>query len=367
MPNVLIFKETLLPPSETFILAQMRSLRRYQPTLIGLEQVQPSLPLPEESILLSSGPTPYSSLRAKLYRRVGLAPLFHGKARQTRAALIHAHFATGGKTALALARATKTPLLVTLHGADITVRPRRADQYKQLGQQADGFICVSKFIRDRALEAGLPEKKLTVLYTGIDRSEFTPTDPTTETQSVLFVGRMVEKKGCEYLLRAMQQVQKRHTTSELILIGDGPLRSSLQSLAQSLDLRCSFLGVQPPPRVRDILRQARLFCAPSIRSQDGDSEGLGMVFAEAQAMGVPVVSTLHGGIPEVVANDETGLLVPERDADSLAVAIGRLLEDQELWKRFHLAAPEHIARHFDLQTQTAILEELYDKCVSEVV
>ena len=86
-----------------------------------------------------------------------------------------------------------------------------------------------------------------------------------------------------------------------------------------------------------------------------------MVFAEAQWMGVPVVSTAHGGIPEVVCNRTTGLLVPERDHQALADALCRLLADKDLWQRLHLAAPRHIEQHFDLKTQTALLEDIYTR------
>ncbi|MEA2543384.1 MAG: colanic acid/amylovoran biosynthesis glycosyltransferase, partial [Acidobacteriaceae bacterium] len=174
MRKVLVFKETLLPPSETFILAQMRALRQYVPIIAGLEHAQPSLPLPQEPILLSARGRLISDARAKLYRRTGTAPRFHYNAKRSRPDLVHAHFASGGRTALPLARALRVPLLVTLHGADVTVRDPKLDNYRRLGEDASLFICVSQFIRDRALEAGFPAEKLLVHYIGIDRDVFSP-------------------------------------------------------------------------------------------------------------------------------------------------------------------------------------------------
>jgi colanic acid/amylovoran biosynthesis glycosyltransferase len=105
MRKVLVFKESLLPPSKTFILAQMNALSEYAPILAGLERAHPSLALPQEPLLLSRRGRSISDARAKLYRRTGAAPLFHSKAKRARPDLVHAHFGSGGRTALRLARA----------------------------------------------------------------------------------------------------------------------------------------------------------------------------------------------------------------------------------------------------------------------
>ncbi len=364
MHKVLVFKETLLPASETFILAQMKALSKYVPILAGLERAHPSLPLPQEPILLSRHLPSISDARAKLYRRTGTAPLFHLKAKRCRPDLVHAHFASGGRTALPLARALHVPLLVTLHGNDVTVRGREPDLYRRLGEDASLFVCVSKFIRDRALESGFPAQKLLVHYIGIDRSVFSPSGSPGTSQGVLFVGRLVEKKGCEYLLRAMHVLQRAHPLTELTVIGDGPLRSSLEALAQELKIRCQFRGTQPSGIVREALRSAKIFCVPSVTAVNGDCEGLPTVLAEAQSMGVPVVSTAHGGIPEIVVHGVNGLLAPERDYESLANALSALLSEQGLWESFHHAALERIERHFDLETQTAALEKIYNQAIA---
>jgi colanic acid/amylovoran biosynthesis glycosyltransferase len=364
MPNVLAFKETLLPPSETFILEQIRTLTSYQPIVAGLERAHPSLSLPRNPLLLSHRPAALSDLRAKLYRRTGIAPLFHHKAKGSRPDLIHAHFASGGRSALPLARALRVPLLVTLYGADVTVRGSKAGIYTQLGEQASLFLCVSKFIRDRALEAGFPAEKLLVHYLGIDRDLFSSASSPQVPQGVLFVGRLVEKKGCEYLLRAMQLVQQADPQCELTVIGDGPLRASLEALAQALKIRCHFRGMQPSTVIRAALQQAYIFCAPSVTAANGDSEGLGVVFAEAQAMGVPIVSTRHGGIPEIVLDQVTGLLAPERDPQALAEALGLLLANRDLWHRLHQSGPERVERHFNLTTQTMLLEAIYNQTIA---
>ena len=359
MPKVLIFKETLLPPSETFILAQMHALMTFTSQLAGLERTRPSLKLDKEPLVLSGPSSVLAPIRAKLYRRTGIAPYFHRKANRLRPDLLHAHFASGGRSALPLARSLGVPLVVTLHGSDVTTSHPRRHAYKLLGEQASLFLCVSRFIRNRAIEAGFPEEKLLVHYTGVDRTHFSPEPTTNKSERVLFVGRLVEKKGCEYLLRAMEIVQRTRKSSELTIIGDGPLRPALESLAGTLDLRCRFMGAQPITVIREALREARVFCLPSVTAVNGDSEGLPTVIAEAQAMGIPVVSTFHAGIPEIVIHEVNGLLAPERDYRALSFALCRVLEDGQLWERFRLAALRQIDRHFNLETQTAKLEQIY--------
>src|ERR1035441_8947340 len=121
MPKVLVFKETILPPSETFIIAQMRSLRRYTPSFVGLEPTPRSLPLDSTPLLLSSQPTKIADFRSKIYRRIGIAPLFHERVKALHVDLIHAHFACGGQTILPLRRKLKVPLVVSLHGGSYVV------------------------------------------------------------------------------------------------------------------------------------------------------------------------------------------------------------------------------------------------------
>lgn len=366
MSKVLVFKETVLPPSETFILSQMNALERYDAQLSGLERSQPSLPLKNDIVLLTDSFSGFAKLRAKIYRRTGIAPRFHNRARRLQPDLIHAHFASGGHSALPLARSLKVPLVVTLHGADITVRAGRSNRYAELMKQAALFLCVSAFIKDRALEAGFPEEKLRVHYIGIDRELFSPPTVLNLEKRVLFVGRLVEKKGCEYLLRAMQIVQKEDPDCALTIIGDGPLRARLQALAEELEVRCDFMGAQPATTVHNALSAARVLCAPSVTAANGDSEGLPIAIAEAQAMGVPVVGSIHAGIPEIVIGGVTGLLAAERDTKALASALSTLLHDDSMWSSFHEAAPIHIKNRFDIRAQAAVLEDIYDSLLASV-
>jgi glycosyltransferase involved in cell wall biosynthesis len=182
---------------------------------------------------------------------------------------------------------------------------------------------------------------------------------------VLFAGRLVEKKGCEFLIRAMHKVQARMESVELVVIGDGPLRNKLEQQARENLRSVRFLGRCSPLMVRAWLRAACVFSTPSVIAESGDAEGFGMVFAEAQAMGVPVASFATGGIPEAVEHGVTGLLAPERDCDALANNIVALLTNHSMWQRFSAAGQERVKRLFDLDKQAAKLEKVYQEIVKE--
>ncbi len=369
MRTAAIFRYELLPISETFIRSQAEALQEFRPRYAGIQRAPNSLPIPDDSILLMRGDSIAERIRRRLFLHTGWEPRFYRELRDSAPALIHAHFAPDGAAALPLSSKLGKPLIVTLHGYDVTSSeeslmapngrfyPKRK---AQLIESASVFLCVSEFIRQSAIKAGYPESKLRVHYIGVDRKIFTPRGEPPERNLVLFVGRLVEKKGCEFLISAMQSVQNTLPEARLVVIGDGRLRPSLEALAGKKNISCQFLGSQPSNVVRDWLSRARVFCVPSIAARNGDSEGLGMVFAEAQAMGVPVVSFRHGGIPEVIRDGETGLLAPERDYEALAQHLLRCLTDDAFWRACSRRAPEWIEQQFDLHKQTRELEGIYN-------
>ncbi|NJM56190.1 MAG: glycosyltransferase [Synechococcales cyanobacterium RU_4_20] len=285
-------------------------------------------------------------------------------------------------------RRLKIPLVVTFHGYDAALklapeqnhpslgqqlnqllyhrgtfyRRRYVEQRSRLFAQADQIIAVSHCIRSHLLAQGCPAEKVMVHYVGIDRQQFQPDPQVAREPVVLFVGRLVEKKGCGLLLQAMRSIQQLHPQVKTVIIGDGPLRASLeQQAARMLPTHTEFLGVQPAAVVRQWMNRARVFCVPSQMTAQQDVEGLGMVFAEAQAMGLPVVSFASGGVPEVVREGVTGLLAPEGDGEALGKALHRLLDDDALWERLAIAGQHHIAENFDLARNTPLLEAIYDR------
>jgi glycosyltransferase involved in cell wall biosynthesis len=171
----------------------------------------------------------------------------------------------------------------------------------------------------------------------------------------------VQKKGCKYLLEAMAKVQAARPSAELVIIGSGPLQSELETRAAATLRSCRFLGALGPDQVREWYGRATLFCAPSVTADSGETEGLPITIMEAQAMGLPIVSTYHSGIPEAVKDDETGLLVNEHDSDALADRILALLQDRARAERLGNAARASALQHFDMKTQISLLEDVYQQ------
>ena len=372
--NLLIYRSDLLPISETFIPAQAESLNAFRAVYVGLKQVA-GLTLPEgRCILLAEG-------RGNRFRRARLkmlgpsATVIKGLA-ALRPALMHAHFGPDAMQAMPIARLLNIPLVVTFHGYDATMHDdalRRASismnlyvrRRSKLMRSAARVLCVSEYIRHKVLEQGFTSDKTTLHYTGIDVEQFVPDPAVTRKPIVLFVGRLVEKKGCEHLIRAMEMVESRLKDVELVVIGDGPLRTRLESQARSMLRTVTFIGKCSAAEVRNWMNKASVFSTPSVVARSGDAEGFGMVFAEAQAMGLPVASFATGGIPEAVEHGVTGLLSPERDVSALAHDIVTLLTDIQMWLRFSTAGRERVARCFNLAKQAGKLERIYQDVLRE--
>ncbi len=380
--RVLVYRASLLAASETFVLAQVQALRRWQATLVGETRIAGvALPPTLPTVLLGAGQPPlWRKLRRRWARETGRAPARDVRAlAPLRAQLLHAHFGTDGVDVAPLARALGLPLVVTLHGFDIHTTAehwrsgaggrgmRRYPQRLQALARDPGvrFVAVSDDVRRAALAAGVDERRLRVLPIGIDTARFQPGPlPMAErARRVLFVGRLVEKKGCTHLLQAMALPPLKAAAAELVVVGDGPQRGALEAQARALGVAARFLGACDSARVQAELHAARVLCLPSVTAASGDAEGFGLVLLEAQACGVPVVSSARGGRDEGLLDGRTGHAVPEADAPALAAALAPLLADAALAQAMGEAGRRFVQERFDLAACTAALERWYDEIV----
>jgi len=278
--------------------------------------------------------------------------------------VVHAQFGRGGAFALPLARALNIPLVVTFHGGDAhkDKHYRRgfppglfARRLSALMAEARRFICVSESVRTKLLARGFPAEKLIVLPIGTDIPAGIAPRPARG--PVLFVGRLVPKKGVSVLIDALQQLSDEGREPEAAIVGDGPLADDLRRQAVGL-ARLRFLGWQTPEMVAALMREAALLVVPSIAAADGDAEGLPSVALEAMALGLPVIASDEAGLAGVVIPDQTGVPVPARDARALAAGIARLLADPAERQRLGDAAADLMRRDFDAQVQSRRLETL---------
>lgn len=367
--KVLIFRQQLFKPSETFITAQAENLVNYTPIYVGRKKYGDS-PQNSKTILLANNSL-FDQIKYVCFRssKKNVVSEFKNNVK-----LIHAHFAIDGVYAMKLANELNIPLVVTLHGFDVTrsqqdmlldFKPSFYNYFlhrNELFERVDKFICVSDFIRQKAISAGFPENKLVTHYIGIDVDQFKFRENPPDDQIILHVARLVEKKGTTYLLKALAHIKQNIPNVKLIIIGDGPLRAELEDEMKQLDLEknVEFLGVQPNSVVKKWLEKASLMCVPSIVADNGDAEGLGIVNLEAAAKGVPVVAFSSGGIIEAVLNNETGYLVQEKNYLELSKRLLTLLNDTSLQKRLGKNARRFVEINHNQSLQNTKLESIYN-------
>lgn len=256
----------------------------------------------------------------------------------------------------------EAPMVTVFHGSYLG-GPRAAERYRAFFGFGAAFVANSAFSRGRLLEAGCPDDKLRVIHMGVRAGDFDPA-PMPEGRFVLLsIARLVEIKGLEYALRGFAQACGRGIDAEFRLIGDGPLRDSLGSLAHELGIedRVEFLGARARDEVHAQLAACHALICPSVTLENGNAEALGIAPMEAMAMQRPVIASRSGGLPEVVGEGRTGLLVPERDAGAIADAIERLAGDPDLRVSLGAAGRERVIERFDADRLNAELCTLLEK------
>lgn len=367
--RVAIVRHNLFEPSETFIRAQAGALTRYAPFFVARRHLHDR----------PSGVSAWSTLEEgsrfddALYSITGRSKAMQGLLREQKADVVHAHFGPDGLYASHSARMLGLPLVITLHGRDVTVTRRDLLRSKRpvatryalgrssLGRDADLIICVSDEIKRAAVTAGIAERKLTTHYIGVDTGLYSehvgPREP-----YVVHVARLVEKKGTADLIDAFAKVAAAHPDHRLIIVGEGPLAASLKERAAATPVaaRIEFRGRQTAESVRALVGRAQLFVLPSVTATNGDREGLPIALIEAMSLGTPILSTRHSGIPEAISSPEVGTLVAERDVEGLARSLHELLGDPAGSSEMGRAGARRAREQFDLARQTQALERIYD-------
>jgi colanic acid/amylovoran biosynthesis glycosyltransferase len=289
------------------------------------------------------------------------------------------------------------PLVVQFYGADLYRHGRNPYywfQYRQLFKTADRFLVCSEKMKQDLIAYGCPESKVTRLYLGIDLEKFPASiDPKwhwqdagmhrqdagmhrqdacatgtpssgSSTLRFLMCGRLTEKKGFIYGLRALAKIDP--TRWALRIIGEGEMKSGLvQEVERSgLSSRVHFLGNVGYSEYLKELRETDLLLVPSITASNGDREGLPMVVLEGLASGVLVIASAHSGIPEVVREGHSGFLFPEKDVETLKEKIELMMENPDLWDRLRRHGRQIVEKEFDLRQQVQKLESIYDDLLS---
>jgi colanic acid/amylovoran biosynthesis glycosyltransferase len=275
--------------------------------------------------------------------------------------LLLAHFGPSGVAALPAAIVNNLPLLTIFHGYDMSMvlrDPRWVARYAALFRFSAHAITVCEAGRRRLIGAGMPADCITTIHLGVDPSAFAfqPTRPAAPgTTRLLMVARLTEKKGIHTALRALQRRRQAGGRQTMTVIGGGELHGYFLALRGAFGLgdAVQFVGPRDATSVRAAMHEHDVLLQPSITGTNGDCEGIPVVLMEAMASGLPVVSTRHSGIPELVVHEQSGLLVDEGDDQSLASAIERLERAPDLAVKLADNARARIESHFDTFKQAA--------------
>jgi colanic acid/amylovoran biosynthesis glycosyltransferase len=363
-----------LPRSATFIYTVLRFQRAFRPVVLARRTSNlAEFPIgdvyelaPDASVYRRAARTLHAlsaGFRSSYGHRVAVEASRH------RCVVLHAHFGWTGRSSVVAGRRLGIPLVTTFYGRDVSEpqRGRRSRRpYKRLFAEGTLFFCEGPAMAAHLASVGCPTEKIRIVKIGLDLEQF-PFAPRQRTRPLILLqaGRFVEKKGIDLSIRSFAAARKRLGPSELWLVGDGPLRPQLESLAENLGVKqvVRFLGMVSHSDYREAIRRAHICLQPSRTAPDGDTEGgAPTVLLEMQASGVPVVASRHADIPSVVPDADE--LVAEDDEDGLTVALVRLatLPDKDWRSRVEdgraLMESEHDAR-----TVAGVIEAHYQEAI----
>jgi len=286
--------------------------------------------------------------------------------------IIHCHFGSVGRRGVSLKElgVIEGKVITAFHGNDMSfyIKKHGKDIYNFLFNKGALFLPVSERWKNKLVKMGCDQRKIVVHRMGINTSSFC-FFPRISNKNIklLTVGRLVEKKGIEFGIRAVARILKKYPNVEYNIAGDGPLRSQLEKLIEKYEVcnNIKLLGWQTQSEIKRLIQEANIMISPSVTSSEGDQEGIPVVLMEALATGLPVIASRHSAIPELIQDGKTGFLVPERDVDSLTERIEYLIKHPEMWQEIGRAGRKYVEENYDIDKLNDRLEEIYEELIGE--
>jgi glycosyltransferase involved in cell wall biosynthesis len=373
-PVVACYCATFLKPEMLHIYRQITSLTRVKPIVIARKREEAER-YPFERIAIVGKP-PLHFVRRFWFRQVRDAP-WEISASEVRklttileranAQLLHIYFGHIAVHLLPLIRAWAKPVLVSFHGADVMVdldKPAYRSATQQMLEAVRMVLVRSESLGQALVELGCPPEKVRLQRTGIPVDEIAfraRVSPEMGAWRFVQACRLIEKKGLRVSLRAFAKFAERHPASTFTIAGEGPLRTELGHLAAELGVadKVFFPGFISQTQLRELLYQSHIFLHPSEVGGDGNQEGVPNSMLEAMASGLPVFATEHGGIPEAIENERSGILVKERDDAALAQALLKWTAKPGALQVIAQNGAEVVRERFERTGQTRQLEDYY--------
>ncbi len=280
--------------------------------------------------------------------------------------VIHCQYGPIGKSWVYLKEIMDVKIFTSFRGYDLTkfVHENHPSVYGELFKRGDVFLPVCNHFSERLQEFGCPKERLHVLHSGVDVSKYQYKERTFDFQreiKLLSVGRLVEKKGIQYAIYAIEKLVKKYPNVHYTIVGTGKIEHELKQLTQSLRLEDNihFIKNLVDEEMKEIYYQSQIFILPCVQAQDHDQEGIPNVLKEAMATGLPVISTRHSGIPELIEDGKSGFLVPERDIKGLVSKCEYLISHPQRCAEMGRAGRRFVEENFDILKLNQRLVELY--------
>lgn len=275
--------------------------------------------------------------------------------------VVFAEYGGTGEVIVPVCKELNLPLIVHFHGFDASVRReiKKNNYYKELFAYASSVITVSKKMSSNLEKIGCASSKIIYNPYG-PREEFFDVEPKFSKQQFLFIGRFVDKKSPQYLILAINELRNEFPKIKLFMVGEGYLYNSCQNLINYLDLSRNviLLGKQDAEKIRALMSDSLALIQHSVTAIDGDMEGTPLAVLEACAAGLPVISTYHAGIPDVISHGENGYLVKEHDIKKMVSYMKLLLGNPTKAKEIGVKAKKNIKLRFNIKTHISKLNEL---------
>ena len=372
IPVVAHLMDEYSPLSQTFIYQYLSKMSATHPVVIAQNIVNLDL-FPLKDVFFVKQPSTIRWLRARLFFRFAADPYpltekYVSMITRCGAKVLHAHFGHVGYQALALKRRLNLPLVVTFYGFDMSSLPTRKSwrkAYHLLFREADRFLVEGPTMAKKLENLGCPGGKIIIQHIAVDLSniEFAPRQWDGHSPVNIFMaGRLIEKKGFIYAIRAFVKISSKWPSAQLRIVGDGPLRKNLEAEISKLGItkRVHLLGAQSYSSYLAEAKRAHIFMSPSVTARNGDTEGgAPTTLIEMQASGLPVLSTYHADIPHIVRDGITGLLVMEKDTMALADKLDWLLSHPDTWQTMGKSGRNSMLKEHNIEIEVEKLENLY--------
>jgi len=368
-------KNAYLGLSETFVYEYITNLKRYKPILLTKETMNLDL-FPFQNLYCAPKHSSYSwkwiweKSFGKILRRESY---YESIIQKEKAKLIHAHYGTEGVRMLGIKNRLKLPLITTFYGFDMSRLGKKIIwrvAYRHLFRSGDLFLVEGSYMKNALVSLGCPPKKIRIQHIGVDVKKFKYQERKLKDKNdnirILFCGRFIEKKGLIYGLKAINIIIDKFPNLEFRIIGDGELRSEVEQFIKRENMQNNIvlLGYQPHHVFSEEVQRAHILLQPSVIARNGESEGgAPTVLLEAQATGLPVISSYHADIPEVVIDGKSGFLVPERNSEAIAKKLECLISNPKLWIEMGKHGRRHIEGNYNIYNEAKKLEDIYSQII----